>query len=49
MIDLIIDTEIMDKKDVRDTEVDSSTAAGRAELDMRRIQEERERQGLPPD
>jgi len=48
MIDLIIESEIMDKREKED-ELDSSTAAGQKEVEMRRIQKEREAQGLPPD
>lgn len=49
MIDLIIDTEIMDKRVGEQGEPDVSTSAGQKEIEMRRIQKEREDAGLPPD
>lgn len=49
MIDLIIDTEIMDKRVGEQEEPDVATSAGQKEMEMRRLQKEREAQGLPPD
>jgi len=39
----------MDKRTGKDDEPDVATSAGQKEMEFRRIQKEREAQGLPPD
>jgi len=46
----LLDSEFFEKVETkRELGFDPNTPAGKAEMDMRQVQEEREKQGLSPD